>query len=263
MIASRTSSDHADARPCSESQPQAEGITNAPPSDPTTTQDPDVEAAGSMPAGSLAPAPIPAAAPAPALDIEHQLVDHDLQLWSSHQKAICVATLMLGALSPTLGASISLPALQSTQVQLNAFNATISLAVSLCILFQGTVPLFWPSISELIGRKSIFIAGSIIFAVTSLICGLSSSVGVFVTMRCISAIGSSPMLSKRPVQSSPFNKPEGSFDTEVTSGKPTLTPGSHRPCRPKGQEQSEFNNFTYVGRLLHRISFVSLCRLCK
>ncbi|CAD6918150.1 unnamed protein product [Tilletia controversa] len=117
-----------------------------------------------MPAGSLAPAPIPAAAPAPALDIEHQLVDHDLQLWSSHQKAICVATLMLGALSPTLGASISLPALQSTQVQLNAFNATISLAVSLCILFQGTVPLFWPSISELIGRKSIFIAGSIIFA---------------------------------------------------------------------------------------------------
>ncbi|CAD6893762.1 unnamed protein product [Tilletia laevis] len=62
---------------------------------------------------------------------------------------------------------------------------------------------------------------------------------------------------------SPFNKLEGSFDTEVTSGKPTLTPGSHRPCRPKGQEQSEFNNFTYVGRLLHRISFVSLCRLCK
>ncbi|CAD6892230.1 unnamed protein product [Tilletia laevis] len=181
----------ADARSRSESQPQAEGITNAPSSEPTATQDPDVEAAGSMPTGSLAPAP----APEPVLDIEHQLVDDDPRLWSSHQKAICVATLMLGALSPTLGASIFLPALQSLQAQLNASNATISLAVSLYILFQGTVPLLWSSISELIGRKSIFIAGSIIFAVTSLICGLSNSVGVLVAMRCISAIGSSPMLS--------------------------------------------------------------------
>ncbi|KAE8221824.1 hypothetical protein CF319_g4884 [Tilletia indica] len=134
-------------------------------------------------------------APGPVLDIEHQLVDDDPRLWSSHQKAICVATLMLGALSPTLGASIFLPAIQSLQEQLNASTATISLAVSLYILFQGTIPLLWSSVSELIGRKSIFIVGSIIFAITSLICGLANSVGVLVAMRCISAIGSSPMLS--------------------------------------------------------------------
>ncbi|CAD6935456.1 unnamed protein product [Tilletia caries] len=304
MIASRTSSDHADARPCSESQPQAEGITNAPPSDPTTTQDPDVEAAGSMPAGSLAPAPIPAAAPAPALDIEHQLVDHDLQLWSSHQKAICVATLMLGALSPTLGASISLPALQSTQVQLNAFNATISLAVSLwhrspflalhirahrkevdihCGIdhLRGNLShlrsfelgrsirdhalhfshRLQPHAQQEASTKSASAHNSESTPANSTIIPafLASSPhtmplldNIITLLWCLAESSSESMLSQLD-----------GFDTEVTSGKPTLTPGSHRPCRPKGQEQSEFNNFTYVGRLLHRISFVSLCRLCK
>ncbi|KAK0561542.1 hypothetical protein OC844_003166 [Tilletia horrida] len=159
------------------------------------------EAAPELPQEKQIPPPVvagpgtAAAPPEPVLDIEHQLVEDDPRLWSSRQKAICVFTLMLGALSPTLGASIFFPALQSLQDQLNATTASISLAVSLYILFQGTVPLVWSSISELIGRKIIFIAGSIIFAVTSLICGLANSMTLLIVMRCLSAGGSSPMLS--------------------------------------------------------------------
>ncbi|KAL9931478.1 hypothetical protein V8E36_009643 [Tilletia maclaganii] len=139
--------------------------------------------------------PPPPPPPGPVLDIEHQIVDDDPRLWSDHTKMICVFTLMLGALSPTLGANIFYPALSSLEDQLNATTATISLSVSLYILFQGTVPLIWSSISELIGRKRIFIAGSLIFAITSLICGLANSMALLIAMRCISAIGSSPMLS--------------------------------------------------------------------
>ncbi|KAK0565443.1 hypothetical protein OC861_003741 [Tilletia horrida] len=136
-----------------------------------------------------------AAPTAPVLDIEHQIVDDDPRLWSDRKKALCVSVLMWGAMAPTLSSNIFLPALKPLTEQIHATSASISLAVSLFILFQGTTPLLWSPVSELIGRKIIFISGSIIFTVSSLIGSRANSMALLIVMRCLAAAGSSPMLS--------------------------------------------------------------------
>ena len=88
-----------------------------------------------------------------------------------------------------------LPAIEDLQRDLGASQAVVNLSVSLFVLFQGTVPILWSAISEIYGRKIVYIVAYAIFTASQLACALSKNQAVFLAFRIIGACGSSAGLT--------------------------------------------------------------------
>ncbi|KAI8985912.1 major facilitator superfamily domain-containing protein [Pilobolus umbonatus] len=73
------------------------------------------------------------------------------------------------------------------KTNITVINATI--AMFLCM--NAIAPLFWAPFSERIGRRWVYIITMALFAVCSLICGLSNNIGVFFCFRLLQGIFSS------------------------------------------------------------------------
>lgn len=91
--------------------------------------------------------------------------------------------------------SIYNPVIDDVKRDLNASDAQIGLSLSLFILFQGSVPVIWASISEIIGRKPVYIASFILYTAATAIGSRSPTMPVLIGMRVVVACGSSAVLS--------------------------------------------------------------------
>lgn len=94
-----------------------------------------------------------------------------------------------------MAANIFFPAIPDLEVDLNASQSSISLSLSLYILCQGTVPLLWSPISELIGRKMVFCVAMALFTMFSGFISLARNMATVVALRAVAAAGSSACLS--------------------------------------------------------------------
>ena len=106
-----------------------------------------------------------------------------------------------------------LAAIKLVEYDLQATTNEIALTLSLFILVQGTAPLVWSSISEIKGRKFVYILSMVvsvqgslpvcclspwlpqIFTVGSAIGGASKYISVLIFMRIFQAAGSSAVLA--------------------------------------------------------------------
>lgn len=91
--------------------------------------------------------------------------------------------------------SIYNPVIDDVKRDLHASDAQIGLSLSLFILFQGGVPVIWASISEIIGRKPVYIASFILYTAATAIGSRSPTMPVLIGMRVVVACGSSAVLS--------------------------------------------------------------------
>lgn len=87
------------------------------------------------------------------------------------------------------------PAIDDLQRDLQASQQVINLSVSLFILFQGTVPILWSGISEIYGRKIVYLSAYAIFTASQIGCALSKNQAMFLAFRIIGACGSSAGLT--------------------------------------------------------------------
>ncbi|KIM29950.1 hypothetical protein M408DRAFT_67165 [Serendipita vermifera MAFF 305830] len=131
----------------------------------------------------------------PVPNIENTQVDNDPQLWSPHKKLIILAIISFASLAPTTGAFIYQPAIKVVEADLQASTNEIALSLSLFILVQGSAPLIWSSISEIKGRKFVYVIAMIIFIIGSAIGGASKTMVVLICMRIFQAAGSSAVLA--------------------------------------------------------------------
>jgi MFS family permease len=83
------------------------------------------------------------------------------------------------------------PAIDDLKRDLGASQQVINLSVSLFILFQGTVPILWSAISEIYGRKIVYIVAFCIFTVAQVVCGVARNQILFLVFRVVGAVGSS------------------------------------------------------------------------
>ncbi|GAA5843409.1 hypothetical protein JCM3766R1_002943 [Sporobolomyces carnicolor] len=135
------------------------------------------------------------AASPPPLDIEHLQVDDDPRLWSESKKSSVLAIVAFTAMGGTITASIFFPALEQLQADLDASSSTLALTVSLFILGQGFFPQIWTAISEVSGRKPCYLSALVIYLVATAVAGRASTIGVFIAMRVLQALGSSAVLA--------------------------------------------------------------------
>ncbi|CAG7852154.1 SubName: Full=Uncharacterized protein {ECO:0000313/EMBL:CCA72097.1} [Serendipita indica DSM 11827] len=171
------------------SAPSKSGLKKPNDSDTTTVAVPTAEQPPGVNAGPVAPAT------GQPVNIESTPVEDDPRQWSRHRKLVILAIISFAALAPTTGAFIYQPAIQLVERDLHATTSEIALSLSLFILVQGNAPLAWSSISEIKGRRFVYIIAMIIFIVGSAVGGASKQMPVLICMRMLQAAGSSAVLS--------------------------------------------------------------------
>ncbi|KLO08653.1 MFS general substrate transporter [Schizopora paradoxa] len=128
-------------------------------------------------------------------DIEHMPVRDDPRAWSRTRKNTILAIVASAAMIATLGANIYNPAINEIKEDLHTTDADIALTLSVFIFVQGAAPLFWSAVSEIKGRKIVYLTSELTFVVGCIIVATAKSIAVVISMRCLQAFGASAVLS--------------------------------------------------------------------
>jgi len=78
---------------------------------------------------------------------------------------------------------------------LPATSGQFSMSVAIFILLQGLVPLLWSAISEVKGRKLVYLVSLTMFTVASIVVAISKSIGLVIGFRACQAAGSSAVIA--------------------------------------------------------------------
>jgi len=81
------------------------------------------------------------------------------------------------------------------KTQLHASSGEISLSLSLFILVQGNFPVIWSAISEIKGRKLVYLFSVALFTLGSAIVAVSRTIGLVIGMRILQGAGSSAVIA--------------------------------------------------------------------
>ncbi|KAJ8597216.1 MFS general substrate transporter [Rhizopogon salebrosus TDB-379] len=123
------------------------------------------------------------------LDIEHAVVEDDPRVWTDTRKTVVLFIVSGASMISGLSMNIQNPANAQIEQQLHSSSADISLSLSLFILFQGNVPLIWSAISEIKGRKFVYLFSLTLFTLGSAIVAVSRSIGLVIGMRMLQGAG--------------------------------------------------------------------------
>ncbi|EPT00306.1 hypothetical protein FOMPIDRAFT_1030567 [Fomitopsis schrenkii] len=129
------------------------------------------------------------------LDIEHAIVQDDPREWSNARKYVVVVIICAAAVIAGLGGSLYNPAISEVEADLHASGEQISLTVSLFVLIQGGFPVFWSAISEIQGRKVVYLVSISVCTLGCIVAALSKTINVLIGMRCLQAVGASAVVS--------------------------------------------------------------------
>ncbi|KAI9451117.1 MFS general substrate transporter [Lactarius psammicola] len=135
------------------------------------------------------------AAKTESLDIEHVHVDDDPRKWSNLRKTGILCLIFCATMVAGLGISIFNPAIKQVEIDLRTSSGKISLVLSIFIVFQGSVPLLWTAISEIKGRKLVYVVSLAIAMVGYIVAAEAKSIGVLIGMRAVQAIGTSSVMA--------------------------------------------------------------------
>ncbi|KAH9922610.1 major facilitator superfamily domain-containing protein, partial [Fomitopsis serialis] len=138
---------------------------------------------------------LPKPEPLQKLDIEHAVVQDDPREWSNTRKYTVVVIICAAAMIAGLGGNLYNPAIAEVEADLHASSEQVSLTVSLFILIQGGFPVFWSAISEIHGRKVVYLVSISLCTVGCIVEALSKSIDVLIGMRCLQAAGASAVVT--------------------------------------------------------------------
>ncbi|KAI0927466.1 hypothetical protein AcV5_007999 [Taiwanofungus camphoratus] len=129
------------------------------------------------------------------LDIEHALVSDDPRKWSKRRKFTIVGMISAASMIAGLGSNIYNPAISQIESDLHATSGQLSLTLSLFILIQGGFPLIWSAISEIQGRKVVYLVSIALCMLGCIVAATAKTISVLIGMRCLQAAGSSAVMS--------------------------------------------------------------------
>ena len=134
--------------------------------------------------------------------IKLEIVDDDaddlqkkLPPFSKSRKNFIVAVVSLCGLVAPLASNIYFPALVSVQKDLQASDIMINATISVFIFVMGIAPVIWAPFSDLRGRQAVYVVSNALFAVSSLLCGLSVNAVMLIIFRVFQAFGSSAVIA--------------------------------------------------------------------
>ncbi|KAK7014199.1 vacuolar DHA amino acid exporter [Favolaschia claudopus] len=136
-----------------------------------------------------------ASPPHDVFDIEHMPVEDDPRAWSPFRKNVVLVLIAAASLIAGIATNIQNPANANMEADLPATPSQISLSLSLFIALQGLFPLLWSALSEVKGRKLVYVLSLAIAAAGSVVVAISKTITLVIIFRCVQAVGSSAVMS--------------------------------------------------------------------
>ncbi|KAL2819076.1 major facilitator superfamily domain-containing protein [Aspergillus cavernicola] len=101
------------------------------------------------------------------------------------KKWILTSIASLSAAAAPLGSTILMPALPQIATDLHTTRTTANLSIAFYALSMAIIPLWWSTISEMYGRRPVYIVSFILFLVCNILSALSTSIAMFIDMRVL------------------------------------------------------------------------------
>ena len=136
---------------------------------------------------------------------------------------ILTATILASSMAfiDSTAVNIALPALQES---LHGTVVDVQWVVESYGLFLGALILVGGTLGDLLGRRLIFVVGTILFAVASLACGASPNIQVLITARCIQGVGAALLVpSSLAIISTSFDEKRRGLAIGTWSGWTAIT----------------------------------------
>ncbi|CAN6674407.1 quinidine resistance protein 3 [Trichomonascus vanleenenianus] len=106
--------------------------------------------------------------------------------YSGKMKAFIVFLVSASAMIAPMGGSVFLPALNDVAESLHTTTDIVNVSYGMYVLALGIFPLWWSSISELNGRRTVYISSFALFTCFTIGCALSKSIGALIVFRVLS-----------------------------------------------------------------------------
>ncbi|KAG2146237.1 vacuolar DHA amino acid exporter [Suillus clintonianus] len=129
------------------------------------------------------------------IDIEHVTVNDDPRQWIRTRKTITLCIVSLATMVSALASNIQNPSNFLIQEDLHATSSQISWTLAAFQLVQGNFPLLWSAVSEIKGRKPVYLVASVIFVIGNAALALSKTIEVMIGMRALQAAGSCAVMA--------------------------------------------------------------------
>ncbi|KII84166.1 hypothetical protein PLICRDRAFT_373056 [Plicaturopsis crispa FD-325 SS-3] len=130
------------------------------------------------------------------VDIEHEPVaEDDPRLWSTFRKRLILIAVSFASLIATQAANIQNPGVMHIEEEMNASSSEVSWSLSVFILLQGLFPFIWSAVSEIKGRKIVYLTSMTLFTIGSTAVALAPTMPVVIGMRCIEGAGGSAVFA--------------------------------------------------------------------
>ncbi|ODM15128.1 hypothetical protein SI65_09367 [Aspergillus cristatus] len=139
----------------------------------------------------------PLATPTSAsLNLESQLVSPPpYHVFSRTRKLQIVYIVSAAAIFSPLSSNIYFPALGAVSKSIGVSMSLVTLTVTVYMIVQGLAPSFWGSLSDVLGRRLIFIGTLIVYIIANIALGVSSNYGELMAFRALQAAGSAATIS--------------------------------------------------------------------
>lgn len=92
---------------------------------------------------------------------------------------------MLRAMQKSGRADFAAASLSQVAADLHTTPAIVNLTVALYMLSMAIAPLWWSSLSEVFGRRSIYLISFVLFIVFAILCAVSTSIAMLTVMRVL------------------------------------------------------------------------------
>ncbi|KAI8888865.1 MFS general substrate transporter [Backusella circina FSU 941] len=108
--------------------------------------------------------------------------------WSKWKKYSNFTVVAMNAFIGYFSSAVYMPATGDIMIYFNTNLTTINATIALFLLMNAIAPLFWAPLSEKIGRRWVYITAMALYTVCTIICGISTSLGLFFAFRILQAI---------------------------------------------------------------------------
>lgn len=106
-------------------------------------------------------------------------------------KLTIVFVVAFAAVSGPMGTSILLPAIDDLTESLHTTTTLANVTVGVYLVSLGVFPLWWSSLCERIGRRTVYVISFLWFFVFSIACAVAPNVGALVALRLLAGVGGS------------------------------------------------------------------------
>jgi MFS family permease len=117
------------------------------------------------------------------------------QLYSRSRKAAVLALLTIWGFVGNISNTVLQPALPSIQIDLNTTQQAVNASVAVCAVVNGIMPLLWAAVSDLFGRRKVFLVSGPLLVVSSVAGFFTPNIGVFYLIRIVQQTAARASLS--------------------------------------------------------------------